>query len=284
VTGRRVRSRQANVLITNKAPISAEAIADATGLRFIAVTATGYDCVDLEAARRRGIPVSNVPEYGTDSVAEFTFALLFALCRRVELHAETVRRGAWSRASDFSFWLTPQVELAGKVMGIIGFGRIGRRVGEIAHAFGMGVLAADQFRGVAPAYTPFGWADLDELFTAADVISLHCPLTSETTGLVNRQRLGLVKPGAFLLNPARGGLVVEADLAEALNEGRLAGAALDVVSQEPIQSDNPLLEARNCLVTPHIAWATQAARRRLLDTTVANLKSFLAGRPRNVVN
>jgi glycerate dehydrogenase len=278
-----VRSRQANVLITNKAPISAEALAAATELRFIAVTATGYDCVDVTTARRRGIPVSNVPEYGTDSVAEFTFALLLALCRRVELHAEAVRAGDWSRAPDFCFWLTPQVELAGKIMGIVGFGRIGRRVGELAHALGMSVLAADPFHDAAPAYAPFGWADLDELFTTADVISLHCPLTPQTTGLVNRRRLGLVKPGALLLNPARGGLVVEADLAEALNEGRLAGAAVDVVSREPISPDNPLLSACNCLVTPHIAWATQAARRRLLQVTITNIKNFLAGRPQNVV-
>jgi glycerate dehydrogenase len=278
------RARGAAVLITNKAPITAAVIGSAPDLRFIAVTATGFDCVDLAAARRRGIPVANVPEYGTDSVAQFTFALLLTLCHHVEMHVAAVRAGDWARAGDFSFWKTPQVELAGKTMGIAGFGRIGRRVGELAHAFGMPVLAADAFRSAAPAYTPFAWVELDELFAQSDVISLHCPLTPETTGLVNRQRLSRVRPGAVLLNASRGGLVVEADLAAALNEGRLAGAAVDVVSQEPVRADNPLLSARNCLITPHIAWASREARGRLLDTTVANIKNFLAGRPTNVVN
>jgi glycerate dehydrogenase len=278
------RAQPADILIVNKAPITAAVLDQATAVRFIAVVATGYDCVDIEAARRRGIPVSNVPEYGTDSVAQFTFALLLALCHHVELHAEAVRAGEWARTPDFCFWKTPQLELAGKTMGVAGFGRIGRRVGELAHAFGMAVLAADQYRPALPAYTPFAWADLDELFARADVISLHCPLTEETRGLVNRRRLSLVKPGAFLLNAARGPLIVEADLAEALNEGRLAGAAVDVVGHEPIAPDNPLLTARNCLITPHIAWATREARQRLLEMTVANVKNFLAGRPTNVVN
>jgi glycerate dehydrogenase len=278
------RARGAAVLITNKAPITGAVIGGAPDLRFIAVTATGFDCVDLAAARRRDIPVANVPEYGTDSVAQFTFALLLTLCHHVEMHVAAVRAGDWERSGDFSFWKTPQVELAGKTMGIAGFGRIGRRVGELAHAFGMPVLAADAFRSAAPAYTPFAWVELDELFARSDVISLHCPLTPETAGLVNRQRLSRVKPGAVLLNASRGGLVVEADLAAALNEGRLAGAAVDVVSQEPVRPENPLLSARNCLITPHIAWASREARGRLLDTTVTNIKNFLAGRPTNVVN
>jgi glycerate dehydrogenase len=278
------RAHQAEILIVNKAPITAAVLDQAPAVRFITVVATGYDCVDLEAARRRGIPVSNVPEYGTDSVAQFTFALLLALCHRAELHAEAVRAGEWGRLPDFCFWKTPQLELSGRTMGVVGFGRIGRRVGELAHAFGMAVLASDQFRPAVPAYTPFAWADLDELFVHADVISLHCPLTPETRGLVNRQRLSLVKAGAFLLNAARGPLVVEADLAEVLNEGRLAGAAVDVVNHEPIAPDNPLLSAKNCLITPHIAWASREARQRLLLMTVDNVKSFLAGRPTNVVN
>jgi glycerate dehydrogenase len=277
-------ARPADVLVVNKAPVTAAVLDQAPALRFIAVVATGYDCVDLQAARRRGIPVSNVPEYGTDSVAEFTFALLLALCHRVELHAEAVRAGEWGRLPDFCFWKTPQLELAGRTMGVVGFGRIGRHVGALAHAFGMAVLASDQFRAAPPAYAPFAWADLDELFARADVISLHCPLTEQTRGLVNRRRLGLVKPGAFLLNAARGPLVVEEELAEALNEGRLAGAAVDVVSHEPIRPDNPLLGAKNCIITPHIAWATREARRRLLEATVANIAAFLAGRPTNVVN
>jgi glycerate dehydrogenase len=278
------RSHGATVLITNKAPVTAAVISQASELRFIAVSATGFDCVDIAAARRRGIAVSNVPEYGTDSVAQFVFALLLELCHHVGVHAQAVRGGEWAHAAEFSFWKTPLIELANKVLGIVGFGRIGRRVGELGHAFGMAVLAQDQVQAAPPTYQPFAWADIDELFSRSDVISLHCPLTPDTAGLVNRQRLGLVKRGAFLINAARGGLVVETDLAEALNEGRLAGAAVDVVSHEPIHPDNPLLAARNGLITPHIAWATREARRRLLDATIANVANFLAGRPTNVVN
>ncbi len=278
-----VRSRPADVLVTNKAPVSARAIAEASQLRFIAVSATGYDCVDLAAARQRGIGVANVPEYGTPSVAQFAFALLLELCHRVGLHTEAVRAGEWERAPEFCFWKTPQIELAGKTMGVVGFGRIGRRVGAIAHALGMEVLAHDLFPSQAPAYQPFAWVGLDDLLARADVISLHCPLTAETAGLVNRRRLQLVQPSAFLLNTSRGGLVVEADLAEALNRGQLAAAAIDVVSAEPIRPNNPLLTAKNCLLTPHIAWATREARRRLLTATVANVVSFLAGQPTNLV-
>jgi glycerate dehydrogenase len=278
------RARAAGVLITNKAPVTAAVIAQAPGLRFIALLATGVDPVDVAAARRRGIPVANVPEYGTDSVAQLTFALLLELCSHVALHAAAVRAGEWARAPTFSFWKVPLIEVAGKTMGVVGFGRIGRRVGEVALAFGMGVLAHDQAQADPPAYRPFGWAGLDELFSRADVISLHCPLTPGNLGLVNRRRLRLVKPTAYLLNTARGPLVAEGDLAEALNEGRLAGAGLDVVAREPVRPDNPLLTARNCLLTPHIARATVEARRRLLEAAVANVASFLAGAPTNVVN
>jgi glycerate dehydrogenase len=279
-----LRARDAAVLIVNKAPVPATVIEQSAALRFIAVTATGFDCVDGAAARRRGIPVANVPEYGTRSVAQFVFALLLELCHHVGLHAQAVRAGEWSQTPEFSFWKTPLVELAGKVMGIVGLGRIGNGVGELAHAFGMEVLASGRTRIAPPAYRPFAWVELDELFARADVLSLHCPLTADTAGLANGARLRLVKPGAFLINTARGGLVVEADLAAALNDGRLAGAAVDVVGHEPILPDNPLLTARNCLITPHIAWATREARRRLRDATVANVASFLAGRPTNVVN
>jgi glycerate dehydrogenase len=278
------RSRTATVLITNKAPLSGAVIEQGPDLRFIAVTATGFDCVDVRAARRRGIPVANVPEYGTDSVAQFTLALLLELCHHVGRHAEAVRAGEWSRSPDFCFWRTPQVELAGRTLGIVGPGRIGRRVGVLAQAFGMRVIAHSRSRRSAPTCQPFEWADLDELFARSDVISLHCHLTADTAGLVNRRRLGLVRPGAFLINTARGGLVVEEDLADALNSGRLAGAAVDVVSREPTRQDSPLLSARHCLITPHIAWATREARRRLLEATVANVAGFLAGRPTNVVN
>jgi glycerate dehydrogenase len=277
------RARPAAVLVTNKAGVSARAIEQAPELRLLAVSATGYDCVDVAAARRRGVLVCNVPEYGTDSVAQFTYALLLELCHRAGPHADAVRAGEWARSPEFCFWRTPQVELAGKTLGVVGFGRIGRRVGELGHAFGMAVLAHTRSQAAPPAYRPFAWAELDELFARADVISLHCPLNAATTGLVNRERLRLVKPNALLLNTARGGLVVEADLAEALNDGRLAGAAVDVVSREPIRPDNALLGARNCLLTPHIAWATREARRRLLEATVANVASFRAGTPTNVV-
>ncbi len=279
-----VRARSADVLITNKARISADVIEGCPRLRGIAVTGTGYDCVDVAAASRHGIAVMNVPEYGTDSVAQLTFALLLELCHHVGAHAQAVAAGEWGRSPDFCFWRTPLVELAGKTLGIVGFGRIGRRVGELAHAFGMNVLAQSRSRIEPPAYGPFASVSLDELFRRADVVSLHCPLTSETAGLVNKDRLRHAKPSAFLVNTSRGGLVVEPDLTQALNEGRLAGAAVDVVSSEPIRPDNPLLSARNCLITPHFAWATREARRRLLEATVANVTNFLAGRPTNVVN
>lgn len=278
------RARPATVVIANKARMTAEVIAGCPALRCIAVTGTGYDCVDVAAASRANIAVCNVPEYGTDSVAQFAFALLLELCHQVGAHSRAVTAGEWGRSPDFCFWRTPSIELAGRTMGVIGHGRIGRRVGELAHAFGMNVVAFSRSRGAAPAYQPFEWMGLDELFACADVISLHCPLSAETAGLVNRARLQLVRPHAFLINTSRGGLIVEKDLADALLESRLAGAAVDVVSIEPIRPDNPLLSARNCLITPHIAWATREARQRLLKATIANVANFLAGRPTNVVN
>jgi glycerate dehydrogenase len=278
------RARGATVLVTNKAPIRAPLIETAAELRFITVTATGYDCVDVTAARQRGIPVSNVPEYSTQSVAQFVFALLLELCEHVAKHAEAVKAGEWTSQPDFALRKTPLYELAGKTMGVVGLGRIGRQVAVIAEALGMTVLASKSSRPSSSSGSPIVRCDLDELFARCDVISLHCPLTAETAGLVNRQRLARVKPTAFLINTARGALVVEPELAEALNHGRLAGAALDVVSQEPIRNDNPLLGARNCLITPHIAWATEEARARLMEATVANVAGFLAGQPINVVN
>jgi glycerate dehydrogenase len=275
------RARDAEIVVTNKAVVSAAALEQAASLRLIAVSATGHDCVDVAVARRRGIVVVNVPEYGTRSVAQFTFALLLELCHRVGLHADAVSQGAWTESPDFCFWRSPQVELAGKVIGVVGCGRIGRAVGEIARAFGMEVLVC---RRPTSESMPSARVELDELFARADVITLHCPLTAETAGLVNRERLRRLKPAAFLINTSRGGLVVEEDLAEALNEGLLAGAAVDVVSREPARPDNPLLSARNCLVTPHIAWATREARRRLLEATYRNIESFLAGRPAHVVS
>src|SRR5262249_8720164 len=214
------RSRDADILVVNKARITAEVLAKSPRVKFIAVTATGYDCVDVEAAKQRGILVSNVPEYGTDSVAQFVFAMLLHLCHRVDLHDAAVRAGEWARAGEFSFWKTPLIELAGQTMGIIGFGRIGRRVGDLANTFGMQVHASDTYHGSTPAYQPFAWASLAELLPEADVITLHSPLTPETAGMVNRNFLSQCKPSAFLMNAARGPLVVEADLADALNQGR----------------------------------------------------------------
>jgi glycerate dehydrogenase len=278
------RAAGAGILITNKTPIGAELIEKSPDLRFVTVVATGFDCVDFKAARRRKIPVSNVPEYGTLSVAQYVFALLLELCHHVAVHAQAVQAREWTNQPDFSLRKTPLIELAGKTMGIVGFGRIGRRVGELARAFGMATLAYDAFPPASPGDPLIAWCTLDELFARSDVISLHCPLTDQTAGLVDRNRLRLVKPAAFLINTARGGLVVEADLADALNAGKLAGAGLDVVVREPIRPDNPLFSAKNCLITPHIAWATDQARRRLMEATVANVEAFLSGRPINVVN
>ena len=278
------RTKGARIFVVNKTPMQAEILAQLPDLRFIAVSATGYDCVDVEAAGRRGIPVSNVPVYGTDSVAQHVMALLLELCNRVGLHDQAVKSGEWMAAPDWSFWKTPLIELTGKTMGIVGFGRIGRRVGELAHAFGMNVLAYDPFESQEPPYGPFSWAKLDELFGNSDVITLHTPLTPDLEGIVNRDLLGLVKQGALFINASRGGLVKEKHLAEALNNGKLGGAALDVVSQEPIQQDNPLLKAKNIFITPHIAWATLEARRRLLQKTAENIRAFVGGEPINVVN
>ncbi len=278
------RSLGADIILTNKTPLSAETLAQLPDLKFIAVLATGFNVVDVAAARQRNIPVSNVPIYGTDSVAQFVFALLLELCHQVALHDKLVKQGDWTAIEDFCFWKTPLIELRGKTMGIVGFGRIGRRTAAVADAFGMKVIAHDLYQGAAPDYEGFEWAEMEALFQRSDVISLHCPLTPENGGFVDKSLLQQVKPGSFLINTSRGPLINENDLAEALNAGQLAGAALDVVSVEPIKADNPLLQARNCLITPHIAWATLEARQRLMQTTVENVAAYIAGSPINLVN
>ena len=289
------RAAGAGIVLTNKTPLTAQDLERLPELRYISVLATGYNIVDTAAAARRGIPVSNVPVYGTDAVAQFVFALLLELCHRVGLHDRLVREGEWTKSGDYSFWKVPLVELAGRTLAVVGFGRIGRRVGELAHAFGMKVLAVEPPASeppaeaappgpAAPEYRPFAWASLEEAFAAADVVSLNCTLTPDNEGMVNATLLRRMKPTAFLINAARGQLVNEADLAQALAAGRLAGAALDVVSGEPIHPDNPLLEAPNCILTPHIAWAALEARRRLMRTTAENIRGFLAGNPQNRVN
>lgn len=278
------RARDAQIILTNKTPLSDVTLGQLPNLRFIAVMATGYNIVDVAAARRRGIAVSNVPEYGSNSVAQLVFALLLEHCHRVALHDSAVKAGEWSASPDFCFWKTPLIELAGLTMGIVGFGRIGRRVGELAHAFGMNVLAHNRTRSNDPDYLPFRWASVEEVFAESDVVSLHIPQTDANEGMVNRRLLSSMKRSAILINTARGGLVNEQDLADALREGVLAGAAMDVVSAEPIAPTNPLLAAPNCIMTPHIAWATLAARRRLMAVTANNVAASLAGNPINVVN
>jgi len=277
------RARDADIVLINKIALSAATLAQLPRLKFIGVLATGYNIVDVAAARARGVPVANVPVYGTDSVAEYVFALLLNFHRQPQAHADLVRAGEWARAGEWTFWRTPLTELAGLTLGIVGFGRIGRRVGEIAAAFRMRVRAADPAHADPPRYD-FAWRGLPELFAEADAVTLHCNLTPANTGFVDRALLGRMKPTAYLINTARGPLINEADLAAALRQGRPAGAALDVVSEEPIAPDNPLLTAPNVVLTPHIAWATLAARRRLMQITAANIAAFLAGRPVNVVN
>jgi glycerate dehydrogenase len=274
----------AEILMTNKTPITADTLNVLNSLKFISVLATGYNIVDIEAAGKKGIPVSNIPEYGTDSVAQFTMALILELCHNVGEHNRSVHNGDWNSCPDWCYWRTPQMLLNRKTIGIVGFGRIGRRVGELAHAFGMNVLAFDTAATGDPAYRPFEWAEIDKIFSGSDVVSLHCPQTQENTGFVCESLLKKMKRSAFLINASRGGLVNEKDLAKALNAGILAGAALDVVSVEPIEQGNPLLSAQNCLLTPHMAWSTLDARRRLMEGTAENIRAFLAGNPINVVN
>jgi len=278
------RCRGADIVLTNKTPLTAETLAQLPDLKFISVLATGFNVVDVAAARERNIPVSNVPIYGTDSVAQFVLAILLELCHNVALHGKSVKEGAWTQNPDFCYWKTPLVELSGKTMGIVGLGRIGRRTAALASAFGMKVIAYTRTRKDAPELDGFEWVELDELFERADVVSLHCPQTADNVGFVNAELLKKMKPTGFLINTSRGPLIVEEDLAEALNAGTLAGAGVDVASVEPIKADNPLLKAEKCLITPHIAWATLEARQRLMQTTVENVAAFIDGSPINVVN
>ncbi|MGH9641964.1 MAG: D-2-hydroxyacid dehydrogenase [Terriglobales bacterium] len=277
------RARGADLLLTSKTPLPAVALAQLPTLRYIGVIGTGYNNVDVETARRQNVVVTNIPTYGTASVGQMVFALLLELCNHVALHAEAVRRGEWQASPDWTFSKAPMVELSGKTMGIIGFGRIGRQTAQIAHAFGMRILAHDSQPGDSLPYPEFRWADLHTLLRESDVVSLHCILSEATRGIVNAKSLEQMKPTAILINTSRGPLVVEADLAEALNTGRIAAAGIDVLAIEPPGNDNPLLTARNCLVTPHISWATREARARLLDGATENVAAFLAGRPQNVV-
>lgn len=277
------RIGDADIAIINKVPITERIMDACPNLKAIAILATGYNVVDIDAARKRGIPVCNVPAYGTDAVAEFAMSLLLELCHHVGHHADAVKEGRWESCPDFCFWDYPLMDLHGKTMGIIGFGRIGRTTGKLANAFGMKVLTT----GSRP--TPEGealadYVDLDTLLARSDVIALHCPLLPGTKNIICRENIEKMKDGVIIINNARGGCVVEQDLADALNSGKVAAAGLDVVSTEPISGDNPLLRAKNCIITPHISWASRECRQRILDTTVENVRSFVAGTPKNVVN
>ncbi len=274
----------ADALLTNKTVLDAATLASLPNLRYVGLLSTGTNVVDLRAAASRGITVTNVPGYSTPGVAQAVFALLLELTNRTGHHSEEVRRGRWTASPDFCWWDGDLFELEGCTLGVVGYGAIGRRVAAIGRAFGMQVLATSRSRTDGAGEDGILFTSIDELFAKADVVSLHCPLSPETEGLINAERLKKMKPTAFLINTARGGLVAEADLADALNSGRLAGAGLDVLSEEPPPSDHPLLQAANCVITPHIAWATRDARQRLIHEVTANLRGFLDGQPRNVVS
>lgn len=277
------RADGAEIVLTNKVVLGREIIETLTDLKYIGVLATGYNVVDLDAANDRHIPVTNVPEYGTASVAQMVFALLLELTQRAASHSQAVHSGRWSKSIDFCFWDYPLIELAGKTMGIVGYGRIGRAVARIARAFDMQVLVFDT-KEVSSTDTGINAAGLDELFRNSDIVTLHCPLTPESGGMVNAERLSLMKQSAYLINTGRGPLVNERDLARALADGIIAGAGIDVMPVEPPPADSPLFDAPNCIITPHIAWATRAARRRLMGTVVDNISAFLSGTPIHVVN
>ena len=275
------RLQGATVAVTNKTPIDGAILDACPDVKLICVLATGYNVIDCAAAKERGVPVCNVPDYGTSAVSQFAFGLLLEICHQIGHHNKLVHDGVWTACPSFCFWDTPQMELAGKTMGIIGFGRIGQATGRIAKAFGMEVLACSRTRyeGVDAEYV-----ELDELLTRADVISIHCPLTEKTQGLINRETLAKMKDDAILINTSRGPILDEAAVKEALISGKLRYAAMDVACVEPIPADSPLLSAPNCIITPHMAWAPAESRQRILDSTVRSIDAFLAGSPVNVVN
>ncbi|MBQ7092454.1 MAG: D-2-hydroxyacid dehydrogenase [Clostridia bacterium] len=277
------RIGDAEIVYTNKTPITRETMDACPNIKFISVLATGYNIVDCAAAKEKGIPVTNVPTYGTASVAQFAIALLLEVCHHVAHHDKAVHEGRWESNPDWCFWDYPLIELAGKTMGIIGLGRIGRATARIAKALGMRVIAADKVRSEAGAQDA-EYVDLDTLLAESDVVVLHCPLFPDTQGIINKNTIAKMKDGVIIINNSRGQLVVEQDLADALNSGKVYAAGLDVVSTEPIKGDNPLLTAKNCIITPHISWAPRESRMRIMDTAAENLKAFMAGEPINVVN
>ncbi len=278
------RIGDADVVYTNKTPMPKEVFERCPNIRFVGVLATGYNVVDVNAAKEKGIPVANIPTYGTASVGQFAIALLLEICHHIGHHNKAVHEGKWEHNPDWCFWDYPLIELDGKTMGIIGYGRIGQATGRIAQALGMKVLAYDSYHNPALENENCRYADLDEVLAQSDVIALHCPLFPETEGIVNKENIAKMKDGVIILNNSRGPLIVEQDLADALNSGKVAAAGLDVVSTEPIKGDNPLLGAKNCIITPHISWAPKESRQRLMDIAVNNLKAYLDGKPVNVVN
>jgi glycerate dehydrogenase len=275
------RCRNAEVVITNKTPMDQHTIHELDKLRYIGVLATGYNVIDVSAARENGVVVTNIPDYGTTSVVQMTFALLLELCNNVWRHSESVHQGKWSTSKDWCYWDYPLTELAGKTMGILGLGTIGQQVAKVALAFGMQVIATS---GTSKNRKGVKWVSVEALFEQSDVISIHCPLTPNTEGLVNESKLRSMKYSAFIINTARGPIINEKDLAKALNTRIIAGVAVDVLSTEPPSADNPLFNAKNCIITPHIAWATKESRKRLMDIAVQNLLCFMDGNKTNVVN
>ena len=277
------RIADAEIVLTNKTPVGRAVFERCPNIKLLCVVATGYNVVDTQAAKEHGIPVCNVPAYGTEMVAQFAIGLLLEICHHVQLHNESVHAGQWERCPNFCYWKTPIMELSGKTMGIIGFGRIGRAVGRIAKALGMKVLATGS-RKCPEGEAIAEYVALDQLLGQSDVVSLHCPLFPETDRLINAGTIAKMKDGAILINNSRGGLLDEQAVADALNSGRLRYAAVDVVSTEPIVGTNPLLTAKNCIITPHMSWAAVEARSRIIDITAANIRAFLEGRSQNVVN
>lgn len=277
------RIGEADAVITNKTPVSASAIAACPSIKYIGVLATGYNIVDVDAAKNRGIPVCNIPTYGTYAVGQFAIALLLEICHHAGHHIQAVQEGHWENNEDWCFWDYPLIELANKTMGIIGLGRIGQTTGKIARAMGMNVIAYDEYQTDSGKEVAT-YVTLDELYKQSDVICLHCPLFPSTQGMINKDSIAKMKDGVILINNSRGPLVVEQDLTDALNNGKIYAAGLDVVSTEPIKGDNPLLKAKNCFITPHISWAPKESRARLMDIAVNNLKAFVEGKPVNVVN
>ena len=278
------RAKEAEVVFTNKTPLSREVLDELPNLKFIGVLATGYNVVDVEAAKEKGIVVTNIPTYGTDTVSQMVFSHLLNICYHVSEHNEAVKDGEWTNNADWCFWNYPLIELAGKTIGIIGYGRIGQATGKIAQALGMKVVALDDYQNKNLECETMKYVSLDELLKESDVISLHCPLFESTKGIINKSTIEKMKDGVIIINTSRGALVVEEDLAEALNSGKVYAAGLDVVSSEPIKEDNPLLKCKNAIITPHIAWAAKEARQRLMNIAVDNLEKFLSGNPVNVVN